>query len=77
MQEEAFEEYVSDNFDDDEGETRSLDYRARKVGLWGNWMERVGHARRVRGWEKDAATELYRLVPVMSEAVVEDDVNGL
>tara|TARA_B110001452_G_scaffold267342_1_gene276849 strand:- start:1957 stop:4386 length:2430 start_codon:yes stop_codon:yes gene_type:complete len=73
MQEEAFEEYVSDNFDDDEGETRSLDYRARKVGLWGNWMERVGHGQYVR-WEKDEATELYRLVPVMSEAVVEDGV---
>ena len=44
--EEAFFAYLEDNFDDDSGEVRSVDVRDRKVGHFGNWMERTGHGER-------------------------------
>ena len=46
--EEAFFAYLEDNFDDDSGEVRSVDVRDRKVGHFGNWMERTGHGEYVR-----------------------------
>ena len=51
----------------EDGEVRSLDYRDRKVGLFGNFLERTGHGQFVR-WEADEATQLQRLVPVMTSA---------
>ena len=46
--EEAFMEYLSGNFDDAGSEVRSLDYRDRKVGHFGDWLKRVGHGEYIR-----------------------------
>jgi len=62
-QEAAFNEYIDGNFDDAGAEVRSLDQRDRKVGLFGDWMETVGHGKYVQ-WVKDESTSLWELEPV-------------
>lgn len=56
--------FVDDNFDDEGGEVRSMDQRDRKVGLFGDFCERVGHGKFVQ-WVVDAEQGgYYRLVSV-------------
>ena len=46
--EDAFLDYLGGNFADARNEVRSLDYRDRKVGHFGNWLKRVGHGEYIR-----------------------------
>ena len=56
--------FVDDNFDDEGGEVRSMDQRDRKVGLFGDFCERVGHGKFVQ-WVADAERGgYYSLKPV-------------
>ena len=63
VQEAAFNEYIDGNFDDAGAEVRSLDQRDRKVGLFGDWMEAVGHGRYIE-CVQDKGTSLWQLQPV-------------
>ena len=57
--------YADDNFNDAGIEVRSMDYRDRKVGLFGDFLERVGHGKFVE-WELDEEHGgLYALKMVM------------
>ena len=59
--EEAIQAFEEDNFEDAGGQVRSLDYRDRKVGLFGDFLERVGHGKFVE-WRPDEANGgLYKL----------------
>ena len=58
--EQLFNEYIDGNFDDAGAEVRTLDQRDRKVGLFGDWMEAVGHAKYIE-WVQDEETSLWRL----------------
>ena len=62
-QERLFNEYVDGNFDDAGAEVRTLDQRDRKVGLFGDWMEAVGHGKYIQ-WVKDEVTSLWKLEAV-------------
>ena len=66
-QEAAFNEFIDGNFDDAGAEVRSLDQRDRKVGLFGDWMETVGHGKYIQ-WVKDKGTSLWQLEPVRDAA---------
>ena len=48
------------DFDDAGAEVRSIDQRDRKVGLFGDWLERSGHGRYLE-WVQDEETGLYTL----------------
>ena len=45
-------EYNENNFNDAGIEVRSLDQRERKVGLFGDFLERVGHGKFLE-WRAD------------------------
>jgi len=62
--EEAFLEYVEGNFDDAGAEVRSLDYRDRKVGLFGDWLECVGHGKYLEWVKDDENNGLWKLQAV-------------
>ena len=61
-----FIEYFDANIEDAAAEVRSMDYRDRKVGHFGNWLSRVGHGDFIH-WVRDEATQLFRLEPIYED----------
>ena len=59
--------FVEDNFDGEGAEVRSMDQRDRKVGLFGDFCQRVGHGEFVR-WEPNVEQGGYYELKTVSQA---------
>jgi hypothetical protein len=57
--------YADENFNDGGIEVRSMDYRDRKVGFFGDFLERVGHGKYVEWVPDEEHGGLYVLKVVM------------
>ena len=62
--------YADDNFNDAGIEVRSMDYRDRKVGLFGDFLERVGHGKFVEWRANEEYGGLYSHGPPLRNTTI-------
>ena len=63
------QQYTDENFNQHGVQARTADYRERKVGLFGDFLERVGHGKYVEWVSNEEQGGYYELKLVMKVGV--------